>query len=195
MSHAIQLQTTDSRAQPYDVLSIHAEAAGFVWLSLERFGVRAADLEDALQDVFVVVHRRLHTYDPTARLTTWLYGIAIRVAASYRRRAHNRREQLVAELPEEPSGEANPEDATAAAQARARLTAVLDLMDIDKRAIFVMFEIDGVRCEEIAEILGVPVGTVYSRLHAARKDFQAALARHKAREASLAAMRRRGDRA
>ena len=65
-------------------------------------------------------------------------------------------------------------------------------MDIERRALFVMFELDEMSCEEIAEVLGVPVGTVHSRLHAARKEFQAALTRFSAREASQAATRRSG---
>jgi RNA polymerase sigma-70 factor, ECF subfamily len=66
-------------------------------------------------------------------------------------------------------------------------------MDLEKRAIFVMFELDEMPCESIAEILGVLVGTVHSRLHAARKDFQAALKRFAAREQSRRALRRGGE--
>jgi RNA polymerase sigma-70 factor (ECF subfamily) len=62
---------------------------------------------------------------------------------------------------------------------------MLDALDLDKRAVFVMFEIEGMGCEEIASVLGIPVGTVYSRLHVARRDFEKALARHRAREARM----------
>jgi len=183
-------------ASPLDIHSIHEENADFVWRMLQRMGVRDADVEDQLQEVFVVVHHRLHTFDGSSRMTTWLFGICTRVAAAYRRRAYRRREEVVADVPEGEEGEeGGPEHAVIARQARARLLGILDLMDLEKRAIFVMFEIDEVSCEAIAEMLGVPVGTVHSRLHAARKDFQAALTRFSAREASRAAERRGGGNA
>ncbi len=135
-----------------------------------------------MQEVFVVVHQRLHTFDTSTELPAWLFGICRRVAAAHRRRAHVRRE-----LPTEFAGETladaglNPEQSAEKRQARARLDAILDEIDPEKRAVFVMFEIDELPCETIAEALGVPVGTVYSRLHAARKEFQKALARSNAR--------------
>jgi RNA polymerase sigma-70 factor (ECF subfamily) len=111
-------------------------------------------------------------------MTTWLFGICMRLAAAYHRRAFRRRERPVAEVPEGPALEDdNPETAAAARQSRERLLAALDLMDLEKRAIFVMFEIDEVPCEAIAKLLSIPVGTVYSRLHAARKDFAKAYMR------------------
>jgi RNA polymerase sigma-70 factor (ECF subfamily) len=176
-----------------DVVSIHDAHAEFVWLSLQRLGVAGADAEDLLQEVFVVVHRRLHTFDRTSRITTWLFGICVRVAAAHRRRAFRRHERPVAEIPDEAAAaDADPEQAVADWQARARLRSVLDLMDLEKRALFVMFEIDEVPCEDIAEMLSIPLGTVYSRLHAARKDFDGALARLQAREARELVVRRGG---
>ena len=193
MMRQMPLSLEGREASRQDVLSIHEQYADFVWRMLQRMGVRDADIEDQLQEVFVVVHHRLHTFDGTARMTTWLFGICTRVAASYRRRAHRRREQVVAEVPEgRMHDEGGPEHEVMAHQARTRLMAILDLMDLEKRAIFVMFELDEIPCEAIAEILGVPLGTVHSRLHAARKDFQAALTRFSAREASRTAFRRGG---
>lgn len=158
---------------PLDVVSIHGAYARFVWTTLDRLGVREPDLEDMLQEVFVVVHRRLHTYDGSCRMTTWLFGICMRVAAAYHRKAYRRRERTVDEWEESLEGVAStsPEDDMAVRQASARLAKILDGMDLEKRAVFVMFEIDGLPCQEIAEMMGVPVGTVYSRLHAARKAF------------------------
>jgi RNA polymerase sigma-70 factor, ECF subfamily len=80
------------------------------------------------------------------------------------------------------SSAAGPEDAFGAAEERRKLTEVLDLMDLEKRALFVMYELDEMACEEIARILQVPVGTVHSRLHAARGEFQSALTRWHARQ-------------
>jgi RNA polymerase sigma-70 factor, ECF subfamily len=172
-------------ASSLDVSRVHSEHADFVWLTLQRMGVRDADIEDLLQEVFVVVHRRLRTYDGSARMTTWLFGICLRVAAAYRRRAYFRRERPTAEVPERPTDEeTSPEARAQVRQARERLLAVIDSMELEERALFVMFELDEVPCEQIAEMLGVPIGTVYSRLHAARRSFQKALTRLAAREAA-----------
>lgn len=166
-----------------DVATIYETHAGFVWASLQRLGVRDADLEDVVQEVFVVVHQRKHTFDGSAKMTTWLFGISLRVASAYRRRGFRRKEIVVAEPPEPHAGESSsPEHDLAAAESRRRLHVLLDELDIEKRAVFVMFEIDEMSCEEIADILGVPVGTVYSRLHGARKAFQKALARMQSRD-------------
>jgi RNA polymerase sigma-70 factor (ECF subfamily) len=173
-----ELAERQPAAQPLDVDAIHEQYADFVWLTLQRFGVRDADAEDMLQEVFVVVHRRLDSFDESARMTTWLFGICMRVAAAYRRRAFRRREKPMAEVPDQVAPEEQgPEQAAATHQAQERLQAALDRMDLEKRAIFVMFELDEVPCDAIADMLSIPIGTVYSRLHAARRDFQEALAR------------------
>lgn len=173
---ALESQVAVSR-----VYEVHAP---FVWASLQRLGVRDPDLDDVLQEVFVVVHQKIATFDGSSKMTTWLFGICMRVASAYRRRGFRRKETCVAE----PAADAvascvSPEDAMAAEQSRRRLAELLDELDLEKRAVFVMFEIDEMPCEQIAQIVGVPVGTVYSRLHAARKDFQKALARMHARDA------------
>src|SRR5580698_9067807 len=179
MLGAMRVSLEGRKPPALDVLAVHEEHGDFVWRTLQRMGVKDADVEDQLQEVFVVVHNRLHTFDGSARMTTWLFGICVHVAAAYRRRAYRRREQVMAHVPETGQGEdaRTPEQAAMEEQARATLRAVLDLMDLEKRALFVMFEIDEVPCEEIAKILGVPLGTVYSRLHTARRDFEAALKR------------------
>lgn len=175
-----------------DLLSIHAEHAGFVWLTLQRVGVAPADIEDCLQEVFIVVHQRLDSFDGSSRMTTWLYGISIRVAAAYRRRSYRRKERTGEPMHEAIDPRESPELAACRREAQERVRQVLDEMDIEKRALFVMFEIDEVSCEQISEIVGVPVGTVYSRLHSARKEFEAALRRVEARESSRSFWRRGG---
>lgn len=170
------------RSRPIEVAEVHAAHADFVWRSLARLGVRNDDLPDMLQEVFLVVHRRGDTYDGSSKLTSWLFGICLRVAAGYRRRAFRRHEQPL-ETAAEPvtAPELGPEQTLAAKEARGRLAAVLDDMPLDKRAIFVMFEIDAMSCAEIASSLDVPIGTVHSRLSAARKAFEASLHREQAR--------------
>jgi RNA polymerase sigma-70 factor (ECF subfamily) len=191
MSAADTLETTPppveaGEARAPSATEVYADHADFVFASLQRFGIRDNDLEDLLQEVFVVVHRKLHTFDGSSRMTTWLYGICLRVAAAHRRRAHVRREQSVDPVPEPAPSTSrasrdDPEAALQRGQARQQLESILDELDLDKRAVFVMFEIDELSCDEIAAVVGVPVGTVYSRLHAARASFREAIARHRAR--------------
>lgn len=165
-----------------DVCSVHSEHADFVWRSLQRLGVRDVDLADVLQDVFVVVHRRLSTFDGSSEMTTWLFGICLRIAAGYRRKAHRQLEELTNEIPEpKVEGTLDPEEALTAKQERSLLALILDGMELEKRAVFVMFELDNLSCPAIASIMGVPVGTVYSRLSAARESFAAAARRAAAR--------------
>ncbi len=169
-------------ARPLDLVAVHDLHASFVWCSLQRLGVRDPDLDDVFQEVFIVVHKRLHTFDGSSLLTTWLFGVCLRVAAAHRRRAWFRRETPTDELPDaEDASSRRPDELLAARQARALVARALDRLDLDKRAVFVMFEIDEVPSAEIAAMLGVPEGTVWSRLHAARKQFQAALARIQAK--------------
>lgn len=163
---------------------VYATHAPFVWASLQRLGVRTPDLDDVLQEVFVVVHRRLTSFDGTAKMTTWLFGICMRVASAYRRRGYRRRETCTEDpIDHAASAAGTPEEDLQTAQARRRLEALLDELDLDKRAVFVMFEIDEMSCDEIADVQGIPVCTVYSRLSAARKEFQKAIARMHARDA------------
>jgi len=79
-----------------DVRTIYRAHGRFVWLSLQRLGIQPSDLDDIAQDVFMIVHRRLGTFDRRSRVSTWLFGICMRVAANYRRRRRWTREVLAA---------------------------------------------------------------------------------------------------
>lgn len=161
---------------------IYDEHFQFVWRSLRRLGVREADLPDAVQDVFLVVHRRLGDFRGDSKLTTWLYGICFRVASDRRRLAHVRREVVSDTLdsltPEGP----DTVDAIALRQARDVLDTILDQMSLEQRAVFTLFELDGLRSEAIAELLEIPLGTVYSRLRLARQVFRRAVERRRTHE-------------
>jgi RNA polymerase sigma-70 factor (ECF subfamily) len=155
------------------IRTIYEEHARFVWLSLQRLGVRHADLDDLAHDVFVVAHRRLDSFDGSSRMTTWLFGICMRVAANYRRRRQNSYE-----IPTGLSGQNKlaavvPVDELLVLRERRLLAeTVLAQLVLGQRAVFVMYEIEALPCAEIAELLGLPIGTVYSRLHAARKQIE-----------------------
>ncbi len=172
-----------AKRPPGDLVALHAEHAGFVWATLQRFGIQHPDLEDAFQDVFIVVQRRLSSFDWACPVTTWLFAICRRVAASHRRRAYTRRERLGEEVEDVPDSAKSPEELISRNQARSQLDQILEAMDLDRRAVFVMFEVEEMPCSEIATLVGVPVGTVYSRLHAARKEFAALLKKAEAERA------------
>jgi RNA polymerase sigma-70 factor, ECF subfamily len=161
---------------PEDLDVVYDKWADFVWLTLQRLGVRQADLEDLCHDVFLVAHRRFHEFDGRVQINAWLFGICLKTAANYRRRARFRMEYAAGSMNEEPAtiapASARPDDAFARREAGARALAILDRMDLTKRAVFLMFEIEGLSCQEIAEQMGVPIGTVYSRLHGARAFFE-----------------------
>lgn len=151
---------------------IYAEEFSYVWHSLRRLGTHAADLEDAVHDVFVVVHRRLGDYDPGRPLRPWLFGIVYRVASERRRRAGTPAvsgDGLLAA----PDGGPTAEALVAAAQARAVVQRALQALPLDQRAVMIMHDLEGHSAPEVAEALGVPLNTVYSRLRLAREKFAA----------------------
>jgi RNA polymerase sigma-70 factor (ECF subfamily) len=147
---------------------IFDEHAGYVWRSLRHLGVAEADIEDVCQEVFITVHRKLGEFEGRSTLRTWLYGICLRVASDYRRRAYVRRERAVAE-PRDDSASSSTNQPDLRAEARGTLLHLLDLLDDDKRAVLVLYEIEGLSMKEVAEVIGCPLQTAYSRLHAARK--------------------------
>jgi RNA polymerase sigma-70 factor (ECF subfamily) len=141
--------------------------AAYILRSLRHLGVAESDLEDVGQEVFVTVHRRLSSFEGRSKLRTWLYGICLRVASDYRRRAYVRRERATAD-PARDLPEAEEHAPDARVEARAELQALLGELDDDKRAVVVLYEIEGFSMKEVAEILDCPLQTAYSRLHAAR---------------------------
>lgn len=164
-----------------DVTEVHAAHADFVWATLHRMGVREADVPDVLQDVFVVVHRRRAGWDGSEHLRAWLFAICGRLVRNYRRKAFRRHERLMGEVPEpRAAGAPDPERAAVAADARRTAERLLATLSPDRRAVFVMFEVEGLSCREIADQLGIPLGTVHSRLHKARAGFAKALGRWRA---------------
>jgi RNA polymerase sigma-70 factor (ECF subfamily) len=166
------------------IRDVHDRHADFVWRTLQRLGVRSMDLEDQMQEVFIVAHRRLGSFNGSSALNTWLFGICLRVAAAHRRRAHVRRERAQSDAEDELALEsgANPESAAIERETRRELDELLGTIDLEKRAVFVMFEVEGLTTSEIASVMGTPVGTVYSRLAAARAELAKAAARRRRRE-------------
>ena len=142
--------------------------SGFVWRVLLRLGVAEADVEDVAQEVFMGVHRNLERFEGRCTLRTWVYGICHRRAVDYRRRAYVRREVATDEPPEMVE-EATQERGLDVQHARDRLNQVLESLDEDKRAVFVLFEIEQLPMDEVAEIVGCRESTVRNHLFNARK--------------------------
>ena len=151
---------------------IFREHAPFVWRALRRLGIPESDVEDVCQEVFVVVHKKLGDFEGRSSLRTWIYGICARTASDYRRSGRVRREILTEDPPEAPES-GRQHDALAMKQARVVLDRILDQLDEDKRAVFVLYEIEELSMAEVADALGCPLQTAYSRLHAARKLVEA----------------------
>jgi len=166
---------------PGDFATIYQSEFGFVWRTLQRLGVEKSGLDDAVQEVFVVVYRRLEIYDGRSSLRSWLFGIALRVAGQRRRTARRRPEHaLPVDLPAPECSD--PHEFAENAEALRLVYALLDELEDDKRVVFMLAELEQMTAPEIAEVLGIKLNTVYSRLRAARRDFEAALAAHRARE-------------
>lgn len=152
---------------------VYEEHFDFVWANLRRMGVRPSQLEDAAQDVFIVVHRQLGGFEGRSSVRTWIAGVAWRVASEYRR--HESRKGAEP-LPEElPAPGPDPHRAAVHAEAVRLLDELLQRLDHDKRAVFVLADIEGLTVPDIAGALGVNLNTVYARLRAARKIFERAL--------------------
>lgn len=168
----------DGRMAP-DFDAIYGAHFDFVWRSLRRLGVPEASVDDALQDVFVVVHRRFADFDG-ASPRAWLFRIAINVVREHRRtyQRKGRHEPLPESVAD---GAPGPHEELARAEALRLVDRLLDALDDDRRAVFVLAEYEGMTAPEMAAALGVNVNTVSSRLRAARRDFEAALARHRSR--------------
>jgi len=155
---------------------IYARHARFVWRIARAFGVPAEAIEDAVQDVFIVVHRRLPEFEGRAAITTWLFAITRRVALAHRRRGA-RCEPIVAE----PVGTTDVFAAISSAQASAIVAGILDGMDDDKRAVFALVELEQLSVPEVAQLLELNLNTAYSRLRLARAEFDAAVRRRRDR--------------
>jgi RNA polymerase sigma-70 factor (ECF subfamily) len=143
---------------------IFARHARFMAQSLRRMGVADADLDDLCQEAFLVVHRRLSSFEGRSSLRTWIRGVAIRVAADYRKSARVRA-RFGAEATDELE---SPWDDHGRTEARQVLQRAFSALDANKRAVLVLHEIEGFSVPEIALLVGCPVPTAYTRLRAGR---------------------------
>jgi RNA polymerase sigma-70 factor (ECF subfamily) len=153
----------------------------YVWNTLRRLGVHESDALDQAQETFVIVHGLLADYDPARPIRPWLFAIAYRVALRYRSLARHKREVLE-DPPSEPADAARmPDESLEQGEARELVLEAMEGIEMSRRAVFVLAEIDERPMAEIAEALQIPVNTAYSRLRLAREDFERAMKRIRAR--------------
>lgn len=170
MPREVQLEASEQAAAeaPPSFAELFEAHARFAWRVSARLGVAEADLPDVCQEVFVAVHRMLPAFERRSSITTWIYAICVRTASRYRRKAHRRREEAHGTLPERGAA-SDPLNALELREFRDKLGAVLDDLPSGQRDVFILYELEELTVPEAAAIVGCPVQTAYSRLHAARE--------------------------
>jgi len=172
-------QSSARAAREASFRAMYEAQVDFAWRNLRRLGVSEAEVDDKAQEVFVIAHRRFDDFEERGHgPRAWLFQIALRVASDARR--HKRRHPI-----EPDGGEAQDRESIAPPQADAivrreqldRLDRALRTIDVGRRAVLVLHEIEEMTAPEIAEVLSIPLNTVYSRLRVARGELEAALAR------------------
>jgi RNA polymerase sigma-70 factor (ECF subfamily) len=159
---------------------VYEEHVRFVWRSLRRLGVPYEDCDDAVQDVFLIVHRKLGEFRPEAPIKYWIFRLSAGIASDHRRRRRRKEPPRSDEEAVDPRlGPAELAERTAAARL---IREVLQELDDTKREIFVLADLEQMTAPEIAQTLEMPLNTVYSRLRRARSDFEEALLRRRKRE-------------
>jgi RNA polymerase sigma-70 factor (ECF subfamily) len=166
---------------------IYESCFAFAWRTARRLGTPEDNLDDVVQEIFMVAHRRQHEFEGRSSIKTWVYGIVFNVVRAHRR-------ELGAKHPHtlDAARRADPDDVVDAAdgpheraakrEAARFIDRFLATLDDDRRDVFVLAELEQVTAPEIAALLGAPLNTVYSRLRLARLEFSKAVTRHRARD-------------
>jgi RNA polymerase sigma-70 factor (ECF subfamily) len=163
--------------EPEGFPAIYAEHHDFVRRTVRALGVPDHAADDITQDVFIVVHRRLPEFDRRAPIKAWVFGITRNLARKYRERQDRQRPQLQLVHGRAPG---RPDEVMQWREAADVVERFLERLDEDKRAVFVLAELEGMTAPEVAEALGAKLNTVYSRLRAGRALFARAVARAEA---------------
>jgi len=158
-----------------DFERLYAEQVDYVARALRRLGAPTADLKDLCQEVFLAAYHRQATFDATRPVRPWLFGIAFRALSALRNRAHVQRE-----VPDHDADLAlapGLDEHVTQAQSRQLVLRALQKVPEDRRAVFILHDLDECAAPEIASSLGIPLNTVYSRLRVARVEFVQAVRR------------------
>jgi RNA polymerase sigma-70 factor (ECF subfamily) len=164
--------------------SVYDDYFDFIWTCTRRLGVPTEAVDDVVQEIFVVVHARLKTLERPASLRSWLYGVVRRTVSTYHRarRARSAREALDAFDHPASAMQPSPLDLALLSDELRLLWRLLGELDPLKRELFVLAELEEMTMPEIAEAIGIPLNTAYSRLRVARQEFEEAFARHTAQQ-------------
>jgi RNA polymerase sigma-70 factor (ECF subfamily) len=177
--HGAQAEAPASAGSRFN--DFYGQHAQFVARSLCRLGIRDELLDDALQEVFLIVYRKLPELDAAEHEKTWVFRITMNVAANLRRQTQRWHRKLgggTAALPEGSTSEEEQLSRLLHDEKRALLYRVLDGLDEDKRMVFVLHELEQLGVPEVAAALGLNLNTAYSRLRAARAAFERGVAEH-----------------
>jgi RNA polymerase sigma-70 factor (ECF subfamily) len=148
----------------------------YVWHALRRLGVAGCDLEDVTQQVFMQVHGQLAAYDARRPLRPWLFAFAFNAASNYRALARHRLESSV-RAPETSDPTPAADEQLISRQERELAELALQHVALDRRGVLLLHEIEGHGIPEIANALGIPLNTAYSRLRLARREYERAVRR------------------
>jgi RNA polymerase sigma-70 factor (ECF subfamily) len=164
-----------NRLAPEEFSAVYRAEFPFVVNSLRRLGIHQPDLEDLTHEVFMTALRRRDSYDPQRPIRAWLFGIAFRLAADFKRLVRHSRELPLEGTTEAPDRGLSPDDAAVARQDRQLVLDALARIELSRRGVFIMHDIEGIAAPEIARTLEIPVGTAHSRLRQARIEFAQAV--------------------
>ncbi|MDX2015683.1 MAG: sigma-70 family RNA polymerase sigma factor [Myxococcaceae bacterium] len=168
---------------PGDFAALYEQHLTFVWNNCRRLGVQPAQLDDAVQDVFLAVYRRLPEFRGEASFKTWLFHFVLRVSATYRRAGRATQRRLDAQAAEPSRPVATPDSAVEGRQAAEVMYRVLDALTEERRELFVLVELEELSVADAARVLELNQNTAHSRLRDARRDFAQAVERERAKEA------------
>lgn len=169
-------QETVVGVDPLSFAEVFAAHGAYVLPLLGRLGVDAADVEDVAQEVFLAIHKNLPTFEGRSQIKTWVCGICLRKAAQYRRKRHRLREKVGAAIPEGRADE-DPAQGLERRQDAALLRAALAHLSDKQREVFVLFEVEELSMAEVAQAIGCPRFTAYTRLYAARRALRSLIER------------------
>jgi len=151
----------------------------FVWRCLRGMGVGPTGLDDAAQDVFLVVHRQLGGFRGESSAQTWLYGIARHVASNHQRRDQRKQAPLEPLVSEPAHPDPGPLEQAEEAEAAAFVASFVAGLDDKKRDLFILAVLEEMTIPEVATALAIPLNTAYTRLRSVRAEFERALERRK----------------
>lgn len=174
------VETESMAPVPADFSALYDTYFDFVWTNARRLGVPSAQLDDAVQDVFLAVYRRLPEFRGEASFKTWLFHFVLRVSSTHRRSVKaNERRKAPDVTAAQPSA---PETLMAGKQAAELMYRLLDELEESRRELFVLVELEQLSVADAAKALGLNTNTAHSKLRDARRDFDEAVARERARE-------------